>query len=440
MPLNIYNDHSVTCAEVMANEVSFRAIQGYVLVSHGRDNVWLGLVRFQAPAARQPELRAFLKTFGSKATNSFDLWSGLQQYSEARRQKIDPEELRRIKEAILAPMVTALGLSSSGYRLFPQATPPRFDAFRKGFRPRFPELQRMDAGEPFDAVLVLAANHPTDNHPIDQLRAKQREIDTQLKGLASVHWEHGQFNKNDGNAREPFGFVDGISQPAIFASEDDPNASFWKPFAPLAQVVTREPLSTHADDEYGSLMAFMKIEQNVDAFQSLTKEMAVRCGKTEDEIRSWMVGRSVDGKPLMPTGVGKNDFVYDSDPKFQVCPAAAHIRKANPRTQDAKGVRIIRRGVPYGNGKGPRGLLFQSFGSTLEQTFEFIMKAWLLDEKFPPTATAPGMDPILGNRDASPLPVGMAAGAVARIQSIARIRAGEYFYFPSIPSFGRLDA
>ena len=140
MPLNISNDHSLTCPEVMANQASFERIQGYILVSHGRENVWLGLVRFQASDARKPELRAVLKEFGTAATPAFDLWQSLQQYVEARRQAAPLDALRGIKERLLAPVVTALGLSVSGYSLFPSATVPRFDAFLKGFRTRFPKL------------------------------------------------------------------------------------------------------------------------------------------------------------------------------------------------------------------------------------------------------------------------------------------------------------
>ena len=66
MPLNLFNDRALTCTDVVASEPSFRAIQGYSLVGHGRKNVWLGLMRFQAQDERKAELRAFLKQFGSK--------------------------------------------------------------------------------------------------------------------------------------------------------------------------------------------------------------------------------------------------------------------------------------------------------------------------------------------------------------------------------------
>jgi hypothetical protein len=151
-----------------------------------------------------------------------------------------------------------------------------------------------------------------------------------------------------------------------------------------------------------------------------------------------MVGRDANGKPLMPTGTGNNDFVYDTDPKFQVCPAAAHIRKANPRTPETIGARIVRRGVPY-DFEGTKGLLFQSFGSTLEETFEAILNTWLLNEDFPPNASSPGMDPFLGTRNAAPAPAGFPMAAHPKIPSMSTVKAGEYFYFPSIPAFGRLD-
>jgi Dyp-type peroxidase family len=432
MPLQILNQHALTSNEVLVNRSSLQGIQGYSLVSHGRTHVWLALLRFRAAESKLPELRSFLKEFASHATNAFDLWDGLNQYLAVRN---NPRENQLdVKNKVTAALVTAIGLSVRGYALFPGAVVPRFEAFQQGFCKRFPKLPLMDLADPYDAVLVLASNDSA-----KQLPQAQADIESRLNGLATVQWERGQVNKTNGQTREPFGFVDGISQPALFEFEDNPHAVHWKPFMRLAQVLTREPSSTLADDEFGSLMAFMKIEQNVYAFNALVQHVAQQLGRTEDVIRSWLIGRETDGTPLMPTGNGNNDFVYESDATFAKCPAAAHIRKANPRTTTGLGVRIVRRGIPYGNGDGPRGLLFQAFASTLEQTFEFMMNHWLLDPQFPAHSPVPALDPLMGTQAMLPVPTAIAQPYISDLRSVVTIKAGEYFYFPSIRSFSRLQ-
>ena len=108
-----------------------------------------------------------------------------------------------------------------------------------------------------------------DEDPLDRLKSTRVEIDRRLEGLARVNWECGRYLDDDGTVREPFGFADGIRQPAFFDFEDNPNALHWKPFAKLALLLTRDPSSTVQDDEYGSLMSFMKISENVTEFRAI---------------------------------------------------------------------------------------------------------------------------------------------------------------------------
>lgn len=118
-----------------------------------------------------------------------------------------------------------------------------------------------------------------------------------------------------------------------------------------------------------------------------------------------------------------------------LCPFNAHIRKAYPRDDESLDVhatlppnesdtqthRLLRRGLPYGpvstssfDSPDPagdavdRGLQFICFQTSIENQFEFVIKAWVnnlgFKEPFAPTPPADpahqggGLDPILGQR------------------------------------------
>ena len=91
------------------------------------------------------------------------------------------------------------------------------------------------------------------------------------------------------------------------------------------------------------------------------------------------MGRHEDGTPVTvraADGLNRpitNNFNYDEDPGVR-CPFHAHIRKANPRTEETREHRIARRGITYGQRdfvgeetgirekpKGGVGLLFMCF-------------------------------------------------------------------------------
>ncbi len=123
-----------------------------------------------------------------------------------------------------------------------------------------------------------------------------------------------------------------------------------------------------------------------------------------------------------------------------MCPAAAHIRKTNPRRDfppqsgDAN-VRIIRNGIPYGfdykaGDKSKRGLLFACYQSRIEQGFQHMQQAWSNTITFPNENT--GLDPIIGQgeRPAKTSITDMAM-AVAPPQLVT-LKGGDYFFVPSI--------
>ncbi|HEY3229620.1 MAG TPA: hypothetical protein VGJ87_10390, partial [Roseiflexaceae bacterium] len=91
-------------------------------------------------------------------------------------------------------------------------------------------------------------------------------------------------------------------------------------------------------------------------------------------------------------------------PERQICPFAAHIRKAYPRDDSSSTLpstdevttqthRILRRGIPFGEPLhqflglpfpdfGERGLLFLAYQTSIVEQFEFILQNWVNNPDF----------------------------------------------------------
>jgi Dyp-type peroxidase family len=183
--------------------------------------------------------------------------------------------------------------------------------------------------------------------------------------------------------REPFGFVDGISQPELdWAARRQPGTradleygnliakgEFLLGHANEYRLVTDRPLLDPALDpddilpaapddparrdlgRNGSYLVFRHLEQDVPGFWNFVAQAS-----PEDDgvgLAEAMVGRRLPtGDPLIAAsrdpmrGVGpasqdirQNGFTFDADPEGLACPFGAHIRRANPRTADLPGGR-----------------------------------------------------------------------------------------------------
>jgi len=183
--------------------------------------------------------------------------------------------------------------------------------------------------------------------------------------------------------REPFGFVDGVSQPAIdwegrrrIGTSDDLEygnlvaaGEFLLGYENEYGFYTERPLLDPAQDpddllaaaednparrdlgRNGAYLVFRQLEQDVSGFW----RFAAATSPEDDGVglAEAMVGRRLaTGDPLITAsdaeirGVGpdaldirQNGFSFDSDPKGLACPFGAHIRRANPRTGDIPGGR-----------------------------------------------------------------------------------------------------
>jgi deferrochelatase/peroxidase EfeB len=187
-----------------------------------------------------------------------------------------------------------------------------------------------------------------------------------------------QLPTSDMGGREPFGFVDGVSQPQIDwpgkrkpgtdADVDYGNlivrGEFLLGYQNEYGQYTDRPLLTdavgaalpNAEDQpglrdlgrNGSYLVLRELHQDVRGFWRFMATQA-DAGHAE-ALAERMIGRRLSGDPLLPPqaapirGVGRdaadianNQFTYAADAEGACCPLGAHVRRANPRTGDMPG-------------------------------------------------------------------------------------------------------
>jgi len=290
--------------------------------------------------------------------------------------------------------------------------------------------------------------------------------------------------------KEPFGFADGLSQPAIRGVP--PRNGNTR--APDDEIAPGEILLGHKNEygfeprsprwdgfdlgRNGTYLVLRKLRQDVGAFWRFFAERAGELAGQAPVPRDralathWLAARAMgrwrNGTSTVeypdapgPDGTAQlNDFEYlQRDPHGLRCPIASHVRRANPRDarggppDDARMVvrrhRILRRGRAYGTpvepedvlaGRDPpgtRGLLFVSLQSSIARGFEFVQQTWLanpgfhglFDEADP--ITGPGGGPY--TIPASPVRV-----RLCNLPRFVTVRGGAYFFLPSIRALQRL--
>ena len=197
----------------------------------------------------------------------------------------------------------------------------------------------------------------------------------------------------------------------------------------------------------GSYLVVRRLRQDVPAFYRFAAQGATRVGLPQAKFAAMLVGRWPSGAPIVRVPAAdnpalgdddfaNNHFIFDDDARpsslnpipgypgdafpqaaadflAQVCPHFAHIRKVHPRDTatemgkpaDSFARLILRRGIPYGPQlvgiKYPkpklvaqdRGLMFLSYGASIEDQFEFLQRRWSNSGSQPNRG---GFDPIIG--------------------------------------------
>jgi deferrochelatase/peroxidase EfeB len=272
----------------------------------------------------------------------------------------------------------------------------------------------------------------------------------------------------------------------LVAPEEDPANEL-----PLA-----EDQPAHRDlGRNGTYLVLRTLDQDVRGFWQYLDRAAAEDSEERYGLAAAMVGRTVDGEPLIPPAPPKiagvtdepaeprNSFTYDGDPRGTRCPFGAHIRRANPRNADLFGNpsgviaqvasklgiprpgfhddliastrfhRLLRRGREYGTritpeeaiqpgpaGEAPRGLQFACLCANISRQFEFVQNAWLMSTKF--NGLTEESDPLLGNRAAvGDCPVtgnfsipreGRMARRLSGVPQFITVRGGAYFFMPGL--------
>jgi len=265
------------------------------------------------------------------------------------------------------------------------------------------------------------------------------------------------------NEKEPFGFRDGISHPAIEGSgipgtnpqEQPLKAGEFVLGYPdeLGGIQRTEPELLGRN---GTYVVFRKLHQRVAEFRKYLKSNS-RDQNEEELLAAKMMGRWRSGAPLAlcpfhddpALGVDSernNDFMFQDDPNGYKTPGGSHIRRTNPRDAEIAGVarihRMIRRGTAYGpllpegvleDDGVDRGLMFAFVGANLGRQFEFVQSEWINDGVF--FGAGGDKDPMIGS-NGGPASFTVPRKPVRRrcvgLPQFVVTRGGEYCFMPGL--------
>ena len=250
-------------------------------------------------------------------------------------------------------------------------------------------------GTDIDAVVLL---YDTEERALDERTSAYRAVMEKLGHRVALQVDLEPLPDRQKAVREPFGFVEGISNPVIRGSANwarkqeplqvveageiilgYPDNSGTLPNSPsvaaaedptgILPTVTREPFRHRPDfaspqgtgrhdlGRNGSYLVIRQLEQDVDAFRETCRRIAKALSEqqlapplngtpVEEWVAAKMVGRWRDGSslvryphaPRQHADRPDNSFLFGvEDPDGMRCPFGAHIRRANPRDTFAPG-------------------------------------------------------------------------------------------------------
>lgn len=429
-----------------------KQLQGGILKSHGRNHTAHLLLRF---TAEPKAVKQWIQTFARDNLTS------------TKQQMEDTERFRQTGESKL---FVNFYLSADGYKHLGFDAGQFEETFRKGMKHR--ESNNKDPlvsawEKPYQGTIHALINLA--DAKADVVESASEKIKASVTSVAEVLTiERGLQQRRGGTAIEQFGYVDGRSNPLFLKSDfDNEPTNVWDPSAPLGLALAADPLNS-SPDAFGSYFVFRKLEQNVKSFNQAVKGLAKQLGVNvnEDLAGAMVVGRFRDGTPvtLQPNDGLKavNDFNYKNDKNATKCPFHGHIRKANQRgetpltsEESERSRRIVRRGITYGKRaegmtdepESGVGLLFMCYQADIGHQFEFLMRAWIDNTRFPEGINIfniinifkrTGDDPLIGqdqdaeqkwrtkwgDKDAERIKINF-GGHV-------QLKGGEYFFSPSV--------
>ncbi|MFG2424468.1 Dyp-type peroxidase [Streptomyces sp. NPDC048448] len=374
----------------------------------------------------------------------------------------DPERQVSLAVALSFQGLKALGVPEESLATFPEE-------FREGMAARAEYIGDVGESAPEnwegplgskDVHLILAGLAP-DALRLETVLLLARDALRDLPG-AVVIWQQDVHVGPD--EKEPFGFRDGIGQPAIEGTGIPGTNPHEKPLIRAGEFIIGYKDETHGIapvpqpdvlGRNGTYVAFRKLHTRVADFRQYLRDRA-KDPADEELLAAKFVGRWPSGAPLSLTpdkddpelGADperNNAFMYGDDPEGLKCPVGAHARRMNPRdavvTGEVRLHRMIRRGTTYGPSlpKGvleddgaDRGIMFAFVGAHLDRQFEFVQRQWVNDGKF---IGAPAeMDPLIGvNNDGGfTVPRQPIRRRFKGLPPFVVNRGGEYCFMPGL--------
>ena len=309
--------------------------------------------------------------------------------------------------------------------------------------------------------VVLTALAP-DAERLEAALTRVRQAYQKIAGITAIWTQNCHALATE---REPFGFKDGISHPAIEGSGIPGSNPHELPLRPGEFVLGYPDEMGDAGaipqpevlGRNGSYVVFRKLHQRVAAFRQYLKANSSGT-ESEELLAAKMMGRWRSGAPLALCPLHddpelgadprrNNSFLFKEDDAIGYrTPCGSHIRRMNPRDADVAGVvrihRMIRRGTAYGpplpegvleDDGVERGLMFAFVGANLGRQFEFVQSEWMNDGRF--FGGGGARDPIAGSNSGTDEYRYPKRPIAARIQGLSRFvvtRGGEYCFLPGL--------
>jgi Dyp-type peroxidase family len=341
--------------------------------------------------------------------------------------------------------------------------------FRQGMASRWKELGDLEESHPehwekplgtTEVHVILVAVTP-DQQKLESVLKNALKSYKELSGVTAI-WRQDCHALP--NQKEPFGYRDGISHPAIEGS----GIAGTNPLEPplkAGEFVLGYPDEMNAIQTIkpeilgrnGTYVVFRKLHQRVAEFRKYLKANSNSLDN-EELLAAKMMGRWRSGAPLATCPLRDNPelgadpqrnncFLYEKDDaKGFKTPGGSHIRRTNPRDASIAGVarihRMIRRGTAYGpllpeevleDDGVDRGLMFAFVGAHLGRQFEFVQSQWINDGVF--FGADSDKDPIVGSNQGEDKFTIPHKPVRKRLQGIPRFvitRGGEYCFMPGL--------
>jgi Dyp-type peroxidase family len=319
-----------------------------------------------------------------------------------------------------------------------------------------PEHWEAPFGSP-DVHLVLTGVAP-DEARLEAAVARGRQAIADLAGVTPI-WR--QDCRAQADEREPFGYRDGISHPAIEGSGIAASNPLEPPLKAGELVLGyRDELGGFAPlpapdalGRNGSYVVFRKLHQRVAAFRRYLRDTAAS-PQDEELLAAKMMGRWRSGAPLAispehddpalgANPARSNAFLYGDDPTGYKTPIGSHARRLNPRDAAVAGSvrlhRMVRRGTRYGpplpdgamdDDGADRGLMFAFVGAHLRRQFEFAQSEWLGGGEF--LGLGDAQDPVAGAGGDFAIPRKPIPRRLKGLPQFVVTRGGEYAFMPGL--------